>query len=258
MELLTTTTTTTNSPNSMETVDAILKFAVIGEEGIGKTTFVSKYCEQTHGWQKMILNSQQKPIDQSNQHNNTNGFFTVRSKIEIVDMKSVKIEIWDAMNISPTKDFLSGTKGVFLCFDLTNPRSFDSLPNWLRHIEEYAFEAGIVLCGFKSDLVNQRSVTQESIDRFAKDNNFQYFETSAKFNRKVEESFDEVLKQAMLEFDDLRPNYVPTIEVLGKKIESFDRILLDMKKTNDINKKHGNQQQSDWWNYYYSSRCNVM
>ena len=40
-----------------------------------------------------------------------------------------------------------------------------------------------MLIGNKSDLVDKREVTQEEIEKFAKDNHIMYFETSAKIGQ---------------------------------------------------------------------------
>lgn len=127
-------------------------------------------------------------------------------------------------------------------------------------------EAGIVLCGLKQDLQNQRVVPKEDVDRFLKENNFQYFEVSSKFNHNVHEVFAELLAQAMLELDDLRPKYVPTLEELKRHIRSVQDLLDPSKSTNGRKTPvrggaagaAGSQYQNQSYWSYYSSNCNVM
>ena len=81
-----------------------------------------------------------------------------------------------------------GANAAFVVFDLTSKSSFDCLNEWIKNYYKYSNpeeEKNVVLIGNKSDLVDKREVTEEEIEKFAKDNHIMYFETSAKDGKNI-------------------------------------------------------------------------
>ena len=68
-----------------------------------------------------------------------------------------------------------------IVYDITSQDSFDNLPIWLKDsLEASNQNIGLVLVGNKSDLDEQRQISQSMAKSYAKDNNLIFLETSAK------------------------------------------------------------------------------
>ena len=77
-----------------------------------------------------------------------------------------------------------------LCYDVTSERSFDSIANWIRNIEENASEdVEKLIIGNKADLDEKRVISTERGKTLALQHNIPFFETSAQNGQNVEEAF---------------------------------------------------------------------
>ena len=125
------------------------------------------------------------------------------SMFKLNNGKEVKIVIWDtagqerfhAMALS----LLRYNQGVILVYDVTNRKSFEDLKIWLNDINNITNKVSIVLFGNKCDIEN-RKVTKEEAEKFAKENNIPYFETSAKSRKNIDEGFSHVINDAYSKF----------------------------------------------------------
>jgi Ras-related protein Rab-7A len=89
-----------------------------------------------------------------------------------------------------------------LVFDLTEPKSFETIDNWRTEFlsqlnptdpDTYPF----VLIGNKSDKTEERKVPESKIKQYcASRGNMPYYETSAKENLNVDKAFEEVASLA--------------------------------------------------------------
>ena len=61
---------------------------------------------------------------------------------------------------------------MMICFDLTKPRTFDSVRRWIVAVNQNC-EANVatLLIGNKADLTEERAVTQAEAEQLAADNN---------------------------------------------------------------------------------------
>ena len=67
---------------------------------------------------------------------------------------------------------------------------------WLKYIEKYAKENVLkFLVGNKSDLEDNRAISQTEANNFAEEHNLPYIETSAKEGFNIDELFEETLKK---------------------------------------------------------------
>ena len=75
-------------------------------------------------------------------------------------------------------------------YDITDRESFEKLNFWINSIKNYGPEnAKIILVGNKCDLINERCVSTEEEENFAKALNIKFFEASAKEGTNVNELF---------------------------------------------------------------------
>jgi GTPase SAR1 family protein len=77
-----------------------------------------------------------------------------------------------------------------LTYDITNENSFGNIHEWVKQIEQN-IQGNIceVLVGNKFDREEDRKVSYEEGAKLAKELNMQFFETSAKTNYNVNETF---------------------------------------------------------------------
>ncbi|MFW9864844.1 MAG: GTP-binding protein [Candidatus Thorarchaeota archaeon] len=164
-----------------EEYDYLFKSIVVGDGGVGKTALTLRFSK---------------------------GFFTEDYKMTIgVDfhVKTInidanegpiraKLQIWDTggqerfSSIRPM--YYRGSLGALLIFDLTNSSSFDHLPQWIEEVRtNVKIEIPLLLVGNKSDLMDQRAVSLEEINRFTNAFNLFYMETSAKTGEGVGDCF---------------------------------------------------------------------
>uniref|UniRef100_A0A8C8SQR9 Ras-related protein Rab-17 n=1 Tax=Pelusios castaneus TaxID=367368 RepID=A0A8C8SQR9_9SAUR len=133
-------------------------------------------------------------------------FFTQQVCLETA---TVKLEIWDTAGQEQYQSichlYYRGAKAALLVYDITRKETFARAKLWLRELEKEFLhdEMVIILVGNKTDLADQREVTFEEAEEFAKIKSLMYMETSAKSNYQVTELFTaiahELLKQEQQE-----------------------------------------------------------
>jgi GTPase SAR1 family protein len=75
-------------------------------------------------------------------------------------------------------------------FDITDRKSFDGLPRWLRDARQEADpHCTVMLVGNKLDLADGRVVSQGDAEEFAKANDMEYIETSAAEDINIKDAF---------------------------------------------------------------------
>lgn len=143
--------------------DELQKLLFIGDIGVGKTTLLTRYCDDT--WTHAFCLT-----------------IGVDFKIKniVCNEKRVKLQIWD---VAPggerfrtiTSSYYRGAHGFLLCFDLTDVTTFRNLKNWLMEIEKYSNnpDVPIIIIGTKKDLADKRQVETEIGREFAESLGFQ-------------------------------------------------------------------------------------
>ncbi len=162
--------------------DYLFKCIVVGDGGVGKTALTIRFSK---------------------------GFFTEDYKMTIgvdfhvktisIDTEEegpikVKLQIWDTggqerfSSIRPM--YYRGSLGGLLIFDLTSYESFEHLPQWIEEVRSnLKSEIPLLLVGNKSDLINERALSNEEIKSFTQKFNLYYMETSAKTGEGVGDCF---------------------------------------------------------------------
>ena len=80
--------------------------------------------------------------------------------------------------------------GILLVYDITSEKSFDSIRNWIRNIEEHASsDVERMLIGNKCDMSEKRQVSKERAEKLAIEYGMKFMETSAKQNENIENAF---------------------------------------------------------------------
>lgn len=161
--------------------DYIFKVVIVGDSGVGKSTMLIRFVDE-----KFVSD-----------YNATIG---VDYRIKTVRVqqdghrKVVKLSIWDSAGQeqynSIAQSYYRGSQGILVLYDTTSRESFENLQNWLDRIYSDAGESVIrIMIGTKSDLVDQRKVSTDEAEHFAKERGIIFLETSSKNGENVERAF---------------------------------------------------------------------
>lgn len=170
----------------MESYDYLFKIIVVGDGRVGKTSLTFRFSTGVFRQHYLMTIGVEFAV-----------------KMVQVDNKNVKLQVWDTGGqerfsyIRPL--YYRGAVGAIVCFDLTNEESFLHVPNWIGEIRKYCGLVPIVLIGTKSDLVEERQISREKAEAYAKQLNGKYFETSAKSGEYVVEVFQTISQEIIKE-----------------------------------------------------------
>ncbi len=163
---------------------------IIGNSIVGKTSILTKYTSKAYKENYLATVG----LD----------FFT---KDETIDNKTIRIKIWDTAGQERykaiTKCFFQRAQGIIIVFDVTNKKSFDDLKMWIDSINsqskltEDLENMPIILIGNKIDLP-KRVIDKETALNFAKEQNLDYYETSAKTGEGIDNAIKELVKKVMV------------------------------------------------------------
>ena len=79
---------------------------------------------------------------------------------------------------------------ILLIYDISNKKSFDSIPNWFSDVLNVKNEEAVFgLIGNKNDLIDEREVTYEEGKKLADERNIIFGEVSAKSGNNINELF---------------------------------------------------------------------
>ena len=173
-----------------ESFDCTLKLLVVGDSSVGKTNFISRFL-----------------TDQFNNNYFTTSGIDLKQKSIEVKNKNVRIQIWDTAGQekykSITRNLFLKVMGAIILYDITNEKSFSVLKDWVKLIkEECGSHMQIIIVGNKCDIEDQRKVNQDDAINFAKENNYEYIETSCKTGENVEKTV-KTLCEKILDNNDL-------------------------------------------------------
>jgi small GTP-binding protein len=156
------------------------KIVVCGDPEVGKTSIILRYTEDA--FTRTYIPTLGVNISEKN----------IRVKKTFI-----KLIIWDIAGQikfeAMRRHFYQGAGAVILIFDLTNFKSYKSIPNWYKDVKKNILPlkddpVGYIL-GNKEDLVTEREVNPEEPISLAKQLNLEYFETSALTGKNIEKIF---------------------------------------------------------------------
>ena len=163
---------------------------IIGNSIVGKTSILTKYTTKTYNENYLATVG----LD----------FFT---KDEIIDDKTIRIKIWDTAGQERykaiTKCFFQRAQGIIIVFDVTNKKSFEDLKIWIDSINsqskltEDLENMPIIIIGNKID-IPKRVIDKDTALNFAKEQNLDYYETSAKTGEGIDAAIKDLVKKVMV------------------------------------------------------------
>jgi small GTP-binding protein len=189
-------------PDDFLQYDLSFKLIVIGDSGVGKSCLTNRATTNLF----------------EDTYSATVGFEFVSFNVKINE-KVVKLQIWDTcgqeLYRSLITNFYRNSSLAIIVYAINSKDSFENIEMWLRELRTHSNpDAKVFLIGNKIDLENERKITREQGENFAKTNKLHLFlESSAKtgFNAKkvfikaAKVLYDEHLKYKNIE-DNANPN----------------------------------------------------
>ncbi len=165
-----------------EVIKYKFKIVVCGDPGVGKTSTILRFTD--NAFIRTYIPTLGVNISEKNVK---------------IDGNLVGLILWDIAGQSKfetmRKHFYKGTEAVILIFDLTNRKSFESIPKWYEDIKKYVITdnkiVGFIL-GNKEDLEDSRIIAKKDANKIAKELGLDYIETSALTGKNVELSFHKI------------------------------------------------------------------
>lgn len=173
----------------------IYKVLLLGDSTVGKTCFLMRFTEGT--FQEIHMSTigldyrlKIMDIEEPNPEN---------AEAPAV-IKKAKVQIWDTAGQDRfraiTKNYYKGAHGIILIYDVTNAETFKNVRNWLAQIRESASKnVTIFIVGNKIDDSEGRQVTTKEGEDIGKETDCRFFETSAKDDINITETFNELVKE---------------------------------------------------------------
>ena len=157
--------------------DVKYKIMVLGESKVDKTQLIKRYTKDQFGGVYL-----------------TTVGMDFQDKIIEIEDKKVRLQIWDTAGQerfrNVTKSYFQSSQGLVLVYDITDRESFEKLNFWVDNIKNFALEnVKLILVGNKCDLANERKVSYEEGENYAKNLNIKFFEASARDGTNVNELF---------------------------------------------------------------------
>ena len=202
----------------------LLKYIIVGDSSVGKSNLLSKFAHNK------FADSYEATIGVE---------FDVKN-LEINE-KIFRIQIWDTAGQenfkSITKAYYKNCVCAMVVYDITKRQTFDNIQTWLDDVRnESPKNALIILIGNKIDLYQERQISYDEGNEFAKKNEIMFAETSAKTGEGVDDIFRKSAKEIEQRIND--NFYDLSSESCGIKKGNY----LD-NKSNEIALKSNNKSQ---------------
>ena len=151
------------------------KVCLLGEFAVGKTSLIRRYVEGRFD-QKYLT---------------TIGIVVTR-KVATVRDHTVNLLIWDLAGgrNNGRSRYLIGASGALIVCDLTRAETLDTARDYAADIYQENPAAKLILLANKSDLVDERVITDEQLTAMARDLGSPFFLTSAKTGEQVDAAFN--------------------------------------------------------------------
>ncbi|KAK7398940.1 hypothetical protein VNO78_10114 [Psophocarpus tetragonolobus] len=159
------------------------KLVLLGDMGAGKTSLVLRFVKgQFSEYQESTIGA---------------AFFT---QVLSLNEATVKFDIWDTAgqeryhSLAPM--YYRGAAAAIVVYDITSMDSFVRAKKWVREVQRQANSSlTMLLVANKADLEDERKVSNEEGEEYAKENGLSFLETSAKTAQNVNELFYEIGKR---------------------------------------------------------------
>ena len=159
-----------------------IKIIILGSSNVGKTCILHRYFENEY---------QDNSLSTIGIDFKTKFFKFDDTKVKVNYIDTAGQEKFRAISVN----YLKGTDGAVLVFDVTKKETFELIWTWLADIKENnKMDIGKILLGNKADLESEREVSKEEGENLAGQLHCKYYETSAKTGQNIIDALDEIAK----------------------------------------------------------------
>ena len=154
------------------------KVVLIGESGVGKTSIISQFINETF---------------QVNMESTSGATFS--SKVVTLSNKNkIKLEIWDTAGQERyralTKMFYKDAAAAILVCDITDKNSFDQIKEyWVDQIKQNNDNIILIIVANKSDLYEKEAIDENEVRNYANELNANFIVCSALNRSGIEDIF---------------------------------------------------------------------
>nr|CCC93373.1 putative small GTPase [Trypanosoma congolense IL3000] len=156
------------------------KVVLLGEGRVGKTSLVTRFVNDS-------FDPQQRSTTQASMYSSVN--------VPLLNSdKTVNLNVWDTAGqerfhaLGPI--YYRSANGAILVYDVTDGDTLEKVRLWIRELRAVVGDQiQLVVCANKSDLEQEREVSEEKGRKFAKSHGAQHFSTSARTGMNVAEAF---------------------------------------------------------------------
>lgn len=175
--------------NDKENFSKTIKLVAVGDGAVGKTSLIRRWAENK--FEKNYLK--------------TLGVDITDKIVTLNNGSTLKMVVWDLAGQESYKTyrsaFYSGCEAIMIVADVTNPATFDNLPNWSEEIVQFVgIKVPTIFLANKCDLESQRKIAKDQILQAGKHLGLkedQIFETSALVGQNVKEAFTKLAKLSL-------------------------------------------------------------
>ena len=153
-----------------------INIMTLGNSEVGKSCFILRYTDNI--FQEVYLAT--VGID-------------FKIKTETINNKQYKLFLYDTTGQEKYKtialNIIKNAQGIILMYDITNRKSFESIPDWIKSVKEAkGSDFPMILLGNKLDKENVRVIKEEEGRELADEYNIKFFETSNKTGTNIKEA----------------------------------------------------------------------
>jgi GTP-binding nuclear protein Ran len=184
---------------------AEFKIIIMGDGGVGKTTFVGRH--QTGEFEKKYIATQG---------------VSVSSLIFYTNYGPIKLHLWDTAGQekfgSLREGYYIGGNAAIIMFDVTSRITYKNIPKWYKDYSRICENTPVVMIGNKVDCKDRKVKSREIT--FHRKRNLQYYDISAKSNYQIEKPFLWLLKNLVKDHNLYLvegPAYLPQEIVMSKE-----------------------------------------
>ena len=187
-------------------MNKIFEYIIIGPAEVGKTSLIVRFFDN------VFFNTSYNTIG-----------IDMRSKLFLdYGNYTIKLNIYDTAGqeryVNIVSNFIKNKGCILLCFSLSSLSSFEECKKYSRIINEIKDPNTIVaLVGTFKDMSNTcKNIDRNELNEFIKENDYKYFEVSAKSGEGVKELFMDTVK--LMISNNLEKKETNTINLLSNSL----------------------------------------